>query len=165
MEGRMPILDAFKKAQIWLGQNETYCRFANAYNKTVTRVSRGRRGWTISGGVPIVRLTTTGRKTGLPRTVHLLSPVQEGPSFVVVASLGGGPKNPAWFLNLRDNPEVELEAKGLPKRKMRARIATPEERARLWPEVVKGWQRYGLFQTLTTREIPLVFVEQIAIED
>jgi deazaflavin-dependent oxidoreductase (nitroreductase family) len=148
-----------KRFQIWLGQNDQYCKISNLFNEGLIRFSGGRVGWTINKGTLIVKLTTTGRKSGIPRTVHLISPVQEGSIFVVVASLGGGPKNPSWFLNLCDNPEVELETKGVPKHKMRARVADPEERERLWPLVVKGWERYGLFQTLTTRELPLVLVE------
>jgi deazaflavin-dependent oxidoreductase (nitroreductase family) len=157
--GLVGIRNAAKKAELWLGQNDRYCKISNVGHEAVIRLSRGRWGWTIYKVIPIVKLTTTGRKSGISRTVHLMSPVQEGSAFVLVASLGGGAKNPSWFLNLRDNPEVELESKGLPKRKMRARVANPEERARLWPLVVKGWPKYGLFQTLTAREIPLVLVE------
>jgi deazaflavin-dependent oxidoreductase (nitroreductase family) len=157
----MLVVDALKRAQIWIGQNDRFCKISNGYHEVLLRASRGRLGWTIGGSTPIVKLTTTGRRSGLPRTVHLISPVQEGATFVLVASLGGGPKNPAWFLNLCDNPDVELEAKGLAKHTMRARVASADERARLWPLVVAGWARYGLFQSLTERELPLVLVEPL----
>ena len=101
--------------------------------------------------MPVVELTTTGRKSGQPRSVMLTSPVQEGSTIVVVASRGGDDQHPAWFLNLRDKPEVEVSLKGQPKEPMRARIASPEERARLWPLV-----------TVTTRTTPTTRPRPIA---
>jgi deazaflavin-dependent oxidoreductase (nitroreductase family) len=89
----------------------------------------------------------------------LTSPLQEGTAFVVVASRGGDDHHPAWFLNLRDNPDVEVSVKGEPKRRMRARIANPEERARLWPRVTADHKNYAGYQTKTEREIPLVLLE------
>lgn len=109
--------------------------------------------------MPVVELTTTGRKSGRPRSVMLTSPVQEGDTIVVVASRGGDDQNPAWLLNLRENPDVEVALQGAPKRPMRARIATPEERAGLWPLVIADHKNYAQYQTKTTREIPLVLLE------
>ena len=80
-------------------------------------------------------------------------------TIVVVASRGGDDQHPAWFLNLRDNPDVEVAFKGKPKEHMHARVATAEERARLWPEVTKTYKGYANYQTKTTREIPLVLLE------
>jgi deazaflavin-dependent oxidoreductase (nitroreductase family) len=74
--------------------------------------------------------------------VLLTSPVQDGATLVVVASRGGDDRSPAWFVNLRDNPEVEVGLKGAAKQRMRARIATPQERARLWPLVIADHQNY-----------------------
>jgi deazaflavin-dependent oxidoreductase (nitroreductase family) len=85
--------------------------------------------------------------------------VQEGDTYVVVASRGGDDPHPAWFLNLRDNPDVEVAIKGAPKQPMRARVASPEERARLWPLVTADHKNYAAYQTKTTREIPLVLLE------
>jgi deazaflavin-dependent oxidoreductase (nitroreductase family) len=79
----------------------------------------------------------------------------------VVASRGGDDQHPAWFLNLRDNPDVEVSLAGKPKQRMRARAATPEERARLWPEVTSTYKGYAGYQTKTTREIPLVMLEPV----
>src|SRR5436305_12489497 len=104
----------------------------NTLHRGVVKLSGGRLGWR-AGGMPVVELTTTGRKSGEPRTVMLTSPVQEGSTIVIVASRGGDPTHPAWFLNLRDNPDVEVTYKGEAKQRMRARVATAEERARLWP--------------------------------
>jgi deazaflavin-dependent oxidoreductase (nitroreductase family) len=109
--------------------------------------------------MPVLELTTTGRKTGQPRSVMLASPLQEGSTIVIVASRGGDDHHPAWFLNLRDNPEVEVAWKGEPKRPMRARIATPDERARLWSLVAADHKNYAGYQTKTQREIPLVLLE------
>jgi deazaflavin-dependent oxidoreductase (nitroreductase family) len=116
------------------------------------------------GHMLVVELTTTGRKSGQPRTVMLTSPVQEGETIVVVASRGGDDQHPAWFLNLRDKPEVEVALKGKPKQRMRARVATPEERARLWPQVTAKYKGYAGYQTKTTREIPLVLIDPVTGE-
>ena len=88
----------------------------------------------------------------------LTSPVQDGDRVVLVASYGGDDRNPSWFLNLRDNPDVELTMHGAT-RPMRARAASPDERAELWPRVVAAHKGYGQYQTRTEREIPLVILE------
>ncbi len=127
----------------------------NVVHHAMLKVTGGRFGWHLSG-MPALELTTTGRKSGEPRTVMLTSPYQEGDNIVIVASRGGDPHHPAWFLNLRDNPDVEVSYQGAPKRRMRAEIADDTERSRLWPLVVGEQQRYAGYQSKTTREIPLV---------
>src|SRR3984957_1021785 len=107
----------------------------NTLHRGLLKLSGGRVGWT-GMRMPVLELTTTGRKSGQPRTVMLTSPVQEGTTLVIVASKGGEDTHPAWFLNLRENPDVEVAMKGQPKRRMRARVADDEERARLWPRVI-----------------------------
>src|SRR5262249_29370945 len=94
-------------------------------------------------------------------TVMLTSPAQEGDTIVIVASRGGDDRHPAWFLNIRDNPDVEVVFKGRSRQKMRATVASPDERARLWPEVVAKHKGYGGYQTKTIREIPLVLLEPV----
>jgi deazaflavin-dependent oxidoreductase (nitroreductase family) len=133
----------------------------NALHKVVQRVTFGKIGWT-AGSMPVVELTTTGRKSGQPRTVLLTSPVQQGDTYVVVASRGGDDVHPAWFLNLRDDPAVQVATGSGPKRPMRARIADADERAQLWPQVAAEYKGYASYQTKTTREIPLVFLEPIS---
>jgi deazaflavin-dependent oxidoreductase (nitroreductase family) len=133
-------------------------KLANSLHRGLVRISGGRLGWT-GAGMPVVELTTTGRKSGQPRSVMLTSPLQEGSAMVVVASRGGDDQHPAWFLNLRDNPDVEVAMKGRPKQRMRARVADPEERARLWPKVIADHKNYAGYQTKTQREIPLVLLE------
>jgi deazaflavin-dependent oxidoreductase (nitroreductase family) len=132
----------------------------NAVHRSLLKLSGGRVGWNVSN-MPVVELTTTGRRSGQPRTVMLTAPVQEGRTLVVVASRGGDDQSPAWFLNLRDNPDVEVALKGEPKQRMRARIATAEERSRLWPRVTADHKNYAAYQTKTEREIPLVLLEPI----
>jgi deazaflavin-dependent oxidoreductase (nitroreductase family) len=129
----------------------------NAVHRGLIKISGGRVGWQVA--MPVLELTTIGRKSGQPRSVLLTSPHQEGDTWVVVASRGGDDTHPAWFLNLRDNPEVEVSLKGGPKQPMRARIADADERARLWPKITADFKNYAQYQTKTEREIPLVFLE------
>ena len=133
----------------------------NAIHRGVLAVSGGRLGWR-AGGMPVVRLTTTGRKSGQRRTVMLTSPLQQGDGIVIVASRGGDDHHPAWFLNLRDQSDVEVAVGGQPKQRMRARVANPQERAAMWPQVTAKYKGYANYQTRTDREIPLVLLEPAA---
>ena len=130
----------------------------NAAHRFVLTISGGWLGWQAMR-MPVLELTTTGRKTGQPHSVLLTSPVQERNTFVLVASRGGTDKSPAWLLNLQNNPEVEVAVQGGTKRRMRARVATAEERARLWPLVVARYGHYAAYQRRTQREFPLVLLE------
>jgi deazaflavin-dependent oxidoreductase (nitroreductase family) len=130
----------------------------NAVHRVVLRVSAGRLGWR-AGGMPVLELTTTGRRSGRPRRVMLTSPVREGGATVIVASRGGDDRHPAWFCNLRDRPDVQVAVAGGPRRPMRARVATRQERAALWPRVTAAHPRYAGYQARTRREIPLVLLE------
>jgi deazaflavin-dependent oxidoreductase (nitroreductase family) len=133
-------------------------KMMNAVHHGLLTISGGRLGWNVAK-MPVVELTTTGRKSGQPRTVMLTSPLQEGTTVVVVASRGGDDQHPAWFLNLRDHPDVHVAMKGGPKQPWRARPATPEERARMWPKIAGEFKNYAGYQTKTKREIPLVLLE------
>jgi deazaflavin-dependent oxidoreductase (nitroreductase family) len=104
-------------------------------------------------------LTTVGRKTGKVHSVMLTVPVREGDTLVVVASRGGDDRHPAWFLNLQANPVVHLSLQGNPAQSMRAHVATPEERTRLWPKVTAAYKGYAGYQKKTDREIPLVLLD------
>jgi deazaflavin-dependent oxidoreductase (nitroreductase family) len=130
----------------------------NSVHRGLLKITGGRVGWR-AGGMPALALTTVGRQSGQPRTVMLTSPVQEGDAIVIVASRGGDDHHPAWFLNLRDHPDVEVIFAGKPTQSMRARVATPDERARLWPRVTAAYNGYARYQTKTNREIPLVVLE------
>ncbi len=129
----------------------------NTIHRGVLKVSGGRLGWHV-GSMPVLELTTTGRKSGEPRSVMLTSPVQEGDAIVVVASRGGDDQHPAWFLNLRDEPNVEVAYQGAAAAPYLARVATPDERAELWPKVTAAAKNYAGYQTKTDREIPLVLL-------
>lgn len=130
----------------------------NAFHRALLTMSFGRLGWSALN-MPVLELTTTGRKSGQPRSVMLTAPVQEGSTLVVVASRGGDDQHPAWFLNIEANPEVLVSLKGGPRQPMRARIAGGDERARLWPRVVADHKNYADYQRKTEREIPLVLLE------
>ncbi len=129
----------------------------NIVHRALMKLSGGRLGWEAQH-MPVLELTTIGRKSGRPHSVMLTSPVQDGASLVVVASRGGADQSPAWFLNLRDNPEVQVAMKGGATRRMRASIATTEERARLWPLVVADHKNYAAYQRKPSRQIPLVLL-------
>jgi deazaflavin-dependent oxidoreductase (nitroreductase family) len=133
-------------------------RAVTGFHRGVFRASNGRLG-NRGYGMPVLELTTTGRKSGRRRTTMLTSPVQDGTNVVVVASNGGDDRHPAWFLNLREDPNVEITMNGQT-RAMRARIASPEERAELWPRVVAAHGGYAQYQERTDRDIPLVILEQ-----
>jgi deazaflavin-dependent oxidoreductase (nitroreductase family) len=130
----------------------------NGVHRAMLKLTCGRFGWHVSN-MPALELTTIGRKSGQPRAVMLTSPVQEDRTIVVVASRGGDHIHPAWFLNLRDNPDVEVSFQGGAKRPMHARVASAEERARLWPLVTADHKNYAAYQKRTDREIPLVLLE------
>jgi deazaflavin-dependent oxidoreductase (nitroreductase family) len=130
----------------------------NAVHRAVLRISGGRLGWQFVG-MPVLELTTTGRRTGRPRTVVLTTPLQVGDALVVVASRWGDDENPAWFLNVRDDPDVRVSLQGRPEEPMRARVATPQEREELWPRIIADHRNYAAYQRRTSRAIPLVLLE------
>ena len=106
-------------------------------------------------GVPTLLLTTTGRTSGEPRTRALIFG-RDGADYLVVASMGGAPKHPQWYLNLAAIPEAEIQvrAERLP---VTARTAqSPGERARLWKIMAGIWPNYDAYQARTDREIPVV---------
>ncbi len=129
----------------------------NATHRTLLRVSGGRIGRE-AAGMPVLELVTTGRRSGAPRAVMLTVPMREGEAYVVVASRGGDDRHPAWFLNLRDEPRVQVAVQGGPRQPMLAHIATPQERARIWPEITARHRAYASYQERTEREIPLVLL-------
>lgn len=130
----------------------------NTTHRILLTLSGNRVGANL-GGMPALELTTTGRKSGKPRSVMLTSPLQEDGAYVVVASRGGDDVHPSWFLNLTHNPEVEVRVVGESRRPMRARIATAEERQRMWPMITGKYRNYASYQKRTDREIPLVLLQ------
>ena len=116
--------------------------------------SGGTRGNTMAG-MPVIILTTVGNKSGKIRKTPLMR-VEDGGEYAVVASLGGAPKHPVWYFNVKANPEVELQD-GAEKQEMVAREVTGDEKARWWEIAVAAYPPYADYQTKTDREIP-VFV-------
>lgn len=110
-------------------------------------------------GTQTLLLTTTGRRSGEPRTTPLIY-AADSDAFAVVASKGGSPTPPAWYLNLSAKPEVEVQVLG-ERFRARARTASPEETARLWPRMVAEWPKYDDYQRRTEREIPIVLLERL----
>jgi deazaflavin-dependent oxidoreductase (nitroreductase family) len=104
----------------------------------------------------VLLLTTTGRKSGRERTIPLLY-LQDGEELVVVASNGGAPRHPAWWLNLEANPRATVEV-GDRKLRVRAEQASPEEKERLWPKLVAMYSSYEDYQKRTEREIPVIIL-------
>jgi deazaflavin-dependent oxidoreductase (nitroreductase family) len=129
----------------------------NRIHRLVLAASGGRIGWHFYG-MPVVELTTIGRKSGQPRATMLTSPYQEGSTVVIVASRGGDDHHPAWFLNLRDNPKVTMKLGPKAPETAIAEVASPEERARLWPIIASSHRNYAGYQRKTDREIPLVLL-------
>lgn len=132
---------------------------SNALHRTALKLTGGRFGWHLAG-MPVVELTTTGRKSGEPRTVMLTSPYQEGNTWVVVGSRGGDDRKPGWVFNIEANADVKVRFGGSPVQPVRARIATADERTRLWPLVTGAQKRYAGYQSRTDREIPLILLDR-----
>jgi deazaflavin-dependent oxidoreductase (nitroreductase family) len=114
----------------------------------------GEEGHEWRPGVPTLLLTTTGRKSGVKRRTALIYG-RDNADYVIVASKGGTPEHPAWYLNLDADPEVEIQVLDsvLP---ATARTVTGEERERLWALMRQIWPAYDEYQTKTDREIPVV---------
>ena len=110
-------------------------------------------------GTQTLLLTTIGRKTGEPRTTPLIYGQHNG-DYLVVASKGGSSTPPAWYRNLSENPEVELQVKDS-RLKARARDASPEEKPELWKTMTAEWPAYDEYQERTDREIPVVVLEPV----
>jgi len=131
-------------------------RYLGALHRVVYSASGGRIGSRI-WGLEIVLLTTTGRRSGRPRTVPLCS-LRDGEAFVVIASYGGLDRSPSWWLNLRQEPRATVRL-GRTTREVVAREATDDERERLWAQVTERAPGYLDYERRTTRRIPVVLLE------
>jgi deazaflavin-dependent oxidoreductase (nitroreductase family) len=117
----------------------------------------GREGGTLEGK-PCIILTTRGRKTGRLRKSALMRVEHDG-TYAVVASLGGAPQHPVWYLNLVADPEVTLQD-GDEVSDRRARVVTGDEKREWWARATEVWPAYDEYQTRTDREIPVVVLER-----
>jgi deazaflavin-dependent oxidoreductase (nitroreductase family) len=121
------------------------------------RLTGGLIGHQLPGSPPMLLLEHTGARTGRSRTTPLVY-VADGRDVVIVASKGGHPRDPAWLHNLRAHPDVTIQV-GATRRAVRARVATADERGRLWPKALATYPGYRGYQERTDREIPLVVLE------
>jgi len=122
------------------------------------RKSDGEAGY-LWNGVPTLLLTTVGRRSGEPRTSALIF-ATDGDDYLVVASMGGAPSHPQWYLNVSANPKAEIQVKAAHIRVV-ARTASAEEKPRLW-DIVRGvWPNYDAYQARTDRDIPVVVLSPI----
>lgn len=124
----------------------------------IYRATRGVIGHHLPGLPPMLLLDHVGAKSGVTRTTPLLY-VRDGDGVVIVASKGGYERHPAWYHNLRANPDTTVQI-GAQRRAVRARLATAAERKRLWPKVVAAYRDYARYQRRTDREIPLLILER-----
>ena len=123
----------------------------------VYRETNGETGY-LWNGVPTLLLTSTGRKSGEPRTIPIIyTPTDAG--YVIIASKGGSPTHPKWYLNVLEDPHVEVQIKA-EQFAATARTAASPERERLWAEAVKAWPNYDIYQSRTERQIPVVVIER-----
>jgi deazaflavin-dependent oxidoreductase (nitroreductase family) len=122
------------------------------------RETGGERGYSWRGGTTILLLTTTGHKSGEQRTTPLIHRTDDG-TWVVVASKGGAPDDPAWYKNLEADPDVEIQVKDevIP---VHAEDATGDERERLWRLMAEAWPAYDDYQRKTDRQIPVVVLRR-----
>src|SRR4051812_12711741 len=118
------------------------------------RETDGEDGHIWRKGATVGLLTTKGRKSGEERTTPLIYG-KRGDDPMVIASKGGTPEHPAWYLNLQEDPEAEFQILG-DRFKVRARDATPEEKPELWKQMTEQWPDYDEYQQKTDREIPVV---------
>ncbi len=129
-------------------------KIMSALNTWAYRVTSGKIGGKFLRGAPVMLMTTTGCKSGKPRTAPLIY-LEDGDDLVIVASKGGMSRHPAWYRNLEQNPDVEVEI-GSERRKMRARRVSDEEKAEFWPKLTQIYRDYDDYQARTDRNIPVV---------
>jgi F420H(2)-dependent quinone reductase len=142
----------------------TLIKWMSKVQVAVFRGTRGRVGssWRIGAGfrkpVPVLLLHHRGRVSGKQFTTPLLY-MQDGERFVIVGSQGGLPKDPQWVANLRAHPETNVELRERGAVRVRARIAEPTQRSRLWPKLVELYADFATYQLWTERQIPVVILE------
>lgn len=135
-------------------RGDRFIKLMSSANTGIYRRTGGRIGGRFKGGAPVCLLTTTGRRSGEPRTMPLLY-LRDGDDIVIVASKGGFSTNPHWYHNLVAHPEVTIEI-GRDRRQMLSRVATVDEKAELWPRLVAMYSDYADYQKRTERNIPVV---------
>src|SRR5690242_15938379 len=122
------------------------------------RVTGGRIGGKVQG-LPVLLLTTTGRKSGKRRTVPL-GYLRDGSDYVIIASYAGLPRHPAWFFNLQSHPEATIQAMKV-QMQVRAEVANPEKKRELWARLLEAAPGYGKYEKRTSRDIPVVILHLV----
>src|SRR5215207_1438462 len=153
----VPTAEALMKGPERLKAKDAFFKVGTSIHRAIFNASKGR----IFGkafGMPVAELVTTGRRSGKERSTMLVAPIVEADRVVLVASFGGDDRHPAWYLNLRANPEVRVTVAGST-RAMIARTATEEERDELWPQIISVFEGYARYQKRTERPIPVVILE------
>lgn len=130
----------------------------NAVHRAILALSGGRIGRR-AGRMPVVELHTIGRTSGRRRSTLLTAPVLRDGMYVLVASKGGDDRNPQWYSNLSEHPEIELTV-GEKTGRYRARTASDAEKQALWPEIVAAYPGYDRYRRRTNRDIPVVICEE-----
>ena len=133
---------------------DVFLRWMTKANTWVYRATGGRVGAKFMRGAPVCLITTVGRRSGQKRTVALIY-LQDGADVILVASKGGMPHHPQWYLNMEANPDVEVEI-GTTITPMKARRASDEEKAAYWPKLVAIYPDYEDYQARTERNIPVM---------
>ena len=132
-------------------------KWGTSFHQALFDLSKGRVAGKM-GGMPVVKLTTTGAKSGKTRHTMLTSPLHDDKRVILIASYGGADHHPAWYVNLRAHPDVTVTMEGRT-RPMHARTASTAEKADLWPQIVAKYKGYGGYQKKTDRDIPVVILE------
>jgi deazaflavin-dependent oxidoreductase (nitroreductase family) len=140
-----------------LDARDAFVRFWSTWHEAVYRVTEGRILNRLLG-MTVVQLTTTGRRTGEPRTTMLTAPIAEDGLIVLVASNGGDERDPQWYRNILACPDVSVMMEGIT-RAMRARVTDTSERYALWRRIREVGPTYHLYQSRTTRPLPVVVLE------
>jgi deazaflavin-dependent oxidoreductase (nitroreductase family) len=143
-----------------LRERHLFMRFADRVTKQVYRLSGGRLGGR-QGRYDMLLLTTTGRKTGQAR-VHTLLFIRDGERYVVCASNFGAPAHPAWYTNLRANPDAQVQD-GRTRLEVVAYDAAGEERERLWARLAEVWPFFNSYQHGNPRQIPVVVLAPVVV--
>lgn len=138
---------------LWKG----FGQFTKAH-VAVYRATGGRIGRRFFRGAPVCLVEHVGRRSGQRRTTPLIY-VRDGDAVVIVASKGGSHRHPAWYLNLRDNPDAHVQVDA-DRWAVRAREATEEERERLWPRMAEVWPDFDAYQERSSRTIPVLLLER-----
>lgn len=138
-------LDPRNAFRLFTGIHEFWYRMTNGFVG----------GW---AGAPMLLLTTTGRKSGAQRTTPLVF-LRDGENLVIIASYGGADRHPDWWLNLRAHPDADVQVFA-DRRHIRAEEATGEERARLWQRITRTYPIYRMYESRTSRQIPVVVLRK-----